>query len=59
MWIIMIREITHFNDTSNSNLIALRTLELPAQLSGTRDCLRELFPQVCGGPLCDFLNSSY
>ena len=33
---------------------AWRTPELSAQLRGIRDCLRKLFPQVCGGLLCDF-----
>ena len=37
---------------------ARRTLELSSQLSGIRDCLHKLFPQVCGGLLYDFLHWS-
>ena len=37
---------------------ARRTLELSAELSGTSDCWRKLFPQVCGDLFCDFLHAS-
>ena len=36
---------------------ARRTLELSAELSVTRDCWRQLIPQVRGVEFCDFRHS--
>ena len=36
-----------------------RTLELSTELSVTRDCCRQLIPQVCGVVFCDFRHSCH